>query len=308
MAVEPLLAAKRATDRAERHRTAIESIRSRTDLSAKGLAVVGTAAVSAVGYAELADVFPYGGPWWGAPLLVAGVVGMVAAFVCLSKRFSSASEVIPTTVDPEETIALNKLDAREEEIVRSAYKGMADLNDVESLPAFQARAHRFERIAERLGPDDNLVDPLRANADLVMSEIQAVQARVGALILKKRAKEATSGWRTVSLVFLFIASWYLTALAADKIESERTEKIEVAKACADAREADAIGLPSICGPAPEGKEEETVSSADSVDDAIIELAKSRKTCFKAVAKAREDPSRCVPLQAALAALNGEGER
>jgi hypothetical protein len=304
VAVEALLAAKRATDRAERHRTATESIRSRTDLTAKGLAAVGTAAVSAVGYAKFADLFPYGGPWWAVVLLVVGVMAMIVAFVLLSKRFSSASEVIPTTIDPEKTFALNELDEREKEIVRSAYKGMADLNEVDSLEAYQARGHRFERIADRLEPDDKLVDPLRARADLVMSEIQAVQARVGALILKKRAKEATTGRATVVLVVLFIVGWYLTALGADKLESQRTGQIEVAKSCAEARKAGAQDLPGICGKAPE--EEKAASAVSSVDDAVISIAEGRKACLEAAAKAREEPDLCAPLQRALAVLNGEG--
>jgi hypothetical protein len=303
MAAEALLAAKRATDRAERHRTAVESIRSRTDLTAKGLAGVGTAAVSAVGYAKFADLFPYGGPWWAVVFLVVGVVAMIGGFVLLSKRFSAASEVLPTTVDPEKTIAMNELDAREEKIVRSAYKDMAVLNEVDSLVAYQARGHRFERIADRLEPDDKLVDPLRARADLVASEIQAIQARVGALILKKRAKEATTGRPTVVLVVLFIAGWYLTALGADRLESQRSGQIEVAKSCADARTAGAKDLPGICGKAPE---EKAASAADSVNDAVVTLAEGKKTCLENAAKANEDAGVCAPLQHALAALNGEG--
>jgi hypothetical protein len=307
MAAEPLLAAKRATENTESHRKAIDSIRTRTDLTAKGLAVIGTAAVSAVGYAKFADLFPYGGPAWAVALLAVGVGLMILSFISLSRRFSSASEAVFTSPNLQTTIDRNSFDAEEEQTVRTAYDTEATLNEVGSLLAYQARGHRFQRIADRLEPDDKLVDSLRARADLVMAEVQAVQVRVGALILKNRAKDATIGKTTGIWILAFIAGWYITAFGADKLESERSGQIEVAKTCAEARKAGAGDgdLPRICGKA-SGGDEEPASAATSINTSAVSVAEAKESCRTAARKAKEDPSVCAPLQAALAALNGEG--
>lgn len=305
MAAEPLLASKRAADRAERNRAATEKIRSRTDLTAKALAAVGTAAVSAIGYNKLADVYPYGGPDWAVAIIVVGAELMIIAVLHLLRRFSDAGEVIVTWVDLQKTIEDNKLDAEEVKIVRGVYEEMAKLNDVDSLAAYQARAHRYERMADSCECSSR-ADELRAQADLIANEISSVHTRVAALILKKRAREATSGGKTLKLILLFVIGWYLMAYAADRIESDRNGEVEVAKACADAREAGAKELPAICDKqVPEAQE--PVTAAETIDGLVVSAAEARKECRKAARKAKEDLEvACLPSERALAAAKGEG--
>ena len=59
-------------DQAQRFRDATEQIRARTERTAKGLGGLGTLAVSAVGIAKFADIFPFppGQGWWVALLIV----------------------------------------------------------------------------------------------------------------------------------------------------------------------------------------------------------------------------------------------
>src|SRR3954453_21882618 len=209
MAADPLPGSTRAKDQALRFREAIEKIRSRTDLTAKGLAAVGTAAVTAIGYAKFADVFPYGGPLWAPFGLGGGVLLMILAVVYLVRRFLGASETVVTRPSVQETIAQNEFDPKEKKLIENVYDQLAKMNGVESLQAYQARAHRFERIAEH--SETELAAALRARADQIMSEILAVQDRAGAIVLRKRANRATFGKGTWAFLGVFIVGWYLTA-------------------------------------------------------------------------------------------------
>lgn len=176
MSDEGLPGAKRANDQSERFRAAIDKIRERTDLAAKGLAAVGTAAVSAIGYAKLADVFPLPTSPDGLLALAFLVVGlglMVSAVIVLFRRFNDASETIVTTSDPTRTIELNDIQgADEKKLITDAYQKTADLNETRSLPAYEARGLRLERVAGSVN-DDALSKKLNAQADQILTEVRA---------------------------------------------------------------------------------------------------------------------------------------
>jgi hypothetical protein len=107
---------------------------------------------------------------------------MAAEPLLAAKRATENSETTARRLKhshPDRSDDRNSFDAEEEQTVRTAYETEATLNEVGSLLAYQARGHRFQRIADRLEPEDKLVDSLRARADLVMAEVQAVQIRVG---------------------------------------------------------------------------------------------------------------------------------
>jgi hypothetical protein len=283
----------------------MEKIRSRSDLTAKGLAAVGTAAVGAIGYKEFANAFPAEGHWLIFVCLFLGPVLMICAVVALIVRFSRAGESVLTNADVEHVVEVNHLDPGQRDLVEEKYSQMAKLNEVDSLGAYQARGFRFERIADRRPAAE--ADPVRQRADQVHGEVLATQSGVAALIVRDRAKKAMTGW-TIVWIFLFAGGWYSVSLSADALSAERTEKIEIAKSCAEARKAgaDEDKLPGICGEKPngDGKGSEA-STAETIGDSVVAITESWRDCWKAAAKAKEDRSVCAPLQRARAAAEGD---
>jgi len=219
---DQLLAAQRATEKSAHLRGLMTLIRSRTDATAKGLAAVGTTAVSAIGYATLADFFPYRGPAIAVAGIGLGLVVMVTAVVRLVQRFERLAETIITHPDAERTKAQSDLDDDEYETLTIEYNGMAKLNEVESLRAYYARAHRFERIAETTG-DEVTASLLRARADTIRVQAMATQDRAVVFILRKRARLAFFHKKAIGYLVLFLIGWYGTALSADAIQSKRAE-------------------------------------------------------------------------------------
>jgi hypothetical protein len=222
MAVEQLPAAIRATEKSEHFRELMTLIRGRTDVTAKGLAAVGTAAMSAIGYAKLADVFPYFGPWFALAGLGLGLVAMIFAVVMLVRRFEDLADTVITFADAERTREASQLSGPEFKTLTREYKKMARLNGVESLGAYSARAHRFERIADATS-DRATADSLRARADAIQAEVSATQDRAVVFILRERAKRAFFHWKAIVLLVVFLAGWYGTALSADALQAKRDE-------------------------------------------------------------------------------------
>lgn len=302
MAAEPLPGTARATEQAQRFRDAAEKIRSRTDLTAKALGAVGTAAVAGVGYAKFADVFPYDGPSIALVGLAAGLIGMVVAVVSLVWRFSKASGSVFTSADVDNVISTNSLDGEEEKILREKYERMAKLNEVDSLSAYQARAYRFERIADRLPGTEG--EPLRARAGQIMSELLATQNQVSTLIVRYRANQAVYGTMTLFLIGLFILSWYGTALSADALEGRRSGEVDIAKSCGEAAEKGGTfksGTPAICGEADDEELTPTQEAAKAARDGVAAILAARNACLDKADEAGAGGAVCEPLQRALAA-------
>lgn len=222
MAVEQLPAALRASETSEHFRDLMTLIRGRTDVTAKGLAAVGTAAVSAIGYAKLADVFPYYGPWYALVGLGVGLAAMVFAVVMLVRRFEDLAQTVITYADAERTRTKSELDHQEFTTLTREYEEMAKLNGVKSLRAYNARAHRFERIADA-SPDTTTASALRARADAIRAEVLATQDRAVVFILRERAKRAFFHKKAIALLAVFLLGWYGTALAADALEAKRAD-------------------------------------------------------------------------------------
>lgn len=287
---------------------ALEKIRGRTDITAKALATVGTAAVTAIGYTKFADVFPYDGSQWFALVgLGAGALLMVVAVILSVQRFSGAGETVVTTPDVEETSELNGCDEAERGLIEKVYERTAELNGADSLRAYQLRGHRFDRIAERA--EEPLAAKLRSRAGQISAEVIATETQASLYVVRKRAVAAVFGWQTLALIATFIVGWYALAVSADALESERTDQTKVATACAEAREKPKIvesRLPDICGEAPAADPASEPTAASIVDGSVTALATQREECLTQAAAAEEPRAACVPLTRALrSALAGE---
>jgi hypothetical protein len=309
MAEEGLLGGKRAGEQAGRYREAMEKIRQRTDYTAKALATIGTAAVAGIGYTKLADVFPWAGWSWALAFLAAGVAMMIGAVLLLVLRFAAASESVFTSSDPEKTINGNQIkDSGEKELIEKVYTETAMRNGSVSLLAYEKLARELEEKAD--AGKASAAQALRSRADKIFNEIQAAQDRTGALLLRRRARKAVFGCGMVVCVVAFVIGWYMTAVAADFLQSEHTDQVALAKSCAEARAAEKVveaDIPGICG-AQSSKEKEEEEAAEKKTAAttrregITGLATAVETCQNTAEKNKEeDKHPCGGLERALAA-------
>jgi hypothetical protein len=174
---EGLPGAKRASDQAGRFREAMEKIRQRTDYTSKGLATVGTAAIAGIGYAKLADVFPWAGWSLAIAALAVGVVLMITAVLRLVFRFASAGESVFTSSDLAETFNRNRIeDLAERSLIEEVYNETAKQNGADSLSAYEELALQLEKEADDKENKEK-AGALRARADKILNEIQAAQDR-----------------------------------------------------------------------------------------------------------------------------------
>jgi hypothetical protein len=298
-------AIERANQSTKNFSDGIAQIRQRADYAAKGLAGIGTAAITAIGYTKLADVFPDGGPSWAPWLLGVGVLLMIIAVAFLVRRFHGASESVITKSDVDKTVALNDLSDEERKTIEETYGDMAELNGLDTLRAYEARGQRLERIADRV--PDSEAKRLHEQAQLIFAEIKATQARASAFVLRERSTRALFSPLTYVLVGLFVVGWYSVALSADAMESKRTDEIAVAKSCVEAHEKkeliDDEIFPDICGTVKTGEKKEP-TPAETSGQAVESSAKSWVACKQAARKAGAGAEDCVPLEKALLAAIG----
>ena len=197
---------ERASQSAEQFSKAIETLRGRSDLAAKALGGVGTAAISALGYAKLTDVFPYGGPGWALAALIVGPIAMVVALGFLVRGFYTATQSLITSSDIDETVSRNGMKPAEKTLVEQAYRDTAKLNGVNTLRAYEARGQRFERIAER-APTER-AKCIGEAAARIAAEVAATQQRAATFVLRRRSTEALFGIGTIACLVLFVGGWY----------------------------------------------------------------------------------------------------
>jgi hypothetical protein len=307
MAEEGQLGAKRASEQAGRFREAMEKIRQRTDYSAKALATIGTAAVAGIGYAKLADVFPWAGWSWALLAMAVGVALMVLAVLLLVFRFAAASESVFTSSDPAETFDRNEIkDPAERDLIKAVYAETAAQNGAASLRAYEELAHGLEREAD--GPQDRAASAHRARADKILNEIQAAQDRAAALLLRRRAHKALFSGGLVYCVIAFVVGWYATAVAADSLQSEHTDQVALAKSCAEARATEKVvkaDIPGICGTQSESEkleeeEAEKKTAATTQREGITALATAVETCQNTAEDNQEESKKpCAGLEEAL---------
>jgi hypothetical protein len=239
---------KGVADQAQRFRDATDAIRQRTELTAKTLGGLGTAAISALGIAKFADVFPWapGQGWWVA-LLIASFLAMLGVVGLFVWRLWHASERIVLRSDPDR---MGELAADERETVSQVYAETARLNLVPSLRALEARAHRLYRIANRTD-EEARARKLVERANDIAADIRSVEARAGMLVVRKRAAQV---FRDALAILAFIVLAFAVVgfgVSADRLESERTGLTKVVKDCAEAKKAASeIGgvrtIPEIC--------------------------------------------------------------
>ena len=223
-----------AVDQSKRFNEAADKIRQRAETSAKALAALGTTAITAVGVAKFADVFPAEGQGIWVVALLSGFAAMVIAVLLFSSRLWNVNQALFTTSNVATMTDLDggKSDKSEErDAVRGVYEDMARLNAAPSLQAYEARALRFERIAER-SVDEVKSKRLLDRAALIRAEVRATQWRAAALVIRKRAWKAATGPAVAAISALFVIGLMSVGISADALESARGQT-DRAKACAE---------------------------------------------------------------------------
>lgn len=308
---------KRYTDDAE-------SLRQRFDVAAKIVAALGSTLVTAIGIAKFSDLFPFppespNVSWLGwlpdwqwlrdlttVGLATAAVIGgyalMVLSVLAVAWRFWKVHQPIPLRSDVDRLEFKGDWRDKDRKLVLATYDEVAELNDVESLRAYEARAHRLERIAKWLPKED--AERVNAEAVLIQTEVLATQTQARIRILRRRVTNAVRGPGAIFLYLVFAAAFTSFAIGADYLSSERTDKIAVAKACADARAVDSeLDLPSICG-SPSAGSADQAATPPEIADAKRTLAASLQRCLEAAIKDSSlDAETCDQLVEAISALH-----
>jgi hypothetical protein len=307
-----------------RYAAEADKLRQRADLAAKVLAGGGSTLITAVGIAKFSDLFPLPPadriswpewvPWWVAwrylpgfrthvELAIVGVLAgfglMIAAILLIARGYWEASEVVPMRSD------LNRLDLKGDErtLVKDAFDDQASLNDVPNLAAYEARAHRLERVARWLPADQ--AKQTRMEATLIQTEVLATQYQGRLRVVRRRVANSVRGAGAMVLYSTFVVGLILFGLGTDYLSSERTDAIAIAKACADARTVDAnLSLPAICGDAPPMKPSPDAAMLPrQLTEAKQRLARLLAACYEdAEADASLDAGQCEVITQAISAL------
>jgi hypothetical protein len=295
-----------------------ETLRHRGDLTAKALAAGGSALVTAVGIAKFSDLFPWppedAEAGWvpnfipfvsdAPPAVDVAVVCVIGGFLLLAVavggiayRYWNVNRLIPIQSD----VARIKLKNREKNLVLDLFKQMADLNDVTSLQAYESRAHRYERIAKWLPADE--ATSVRAQAEVIQTEVLVTHARAKVRIIRERLERSVRGPGARLLYVLFGVGVLAFGVGADYLASERTDKVAVAKACAEARGLDGFvegTLPKICGDEPPTDSDDPTTTAEQIAAAANSLGGALATCLASESADVE----CEPIRDAILLLLG----
>lgn len=290
----------------KRYTDEIESLRARADLAAKVIAGLGSTLVTAIGIAKFSDLFPLP-PDITKEIILAitgvifGFAFMVAAVIFIALRYWKATELIPLRSD---LTRLELDDDDERKLVIEAFDDVARLNDVPTLLAYEARAHRLERIARWLPKED--AGRTTSEVALIQTEVLATQNQARRRIVRRRVSMAVRGRGAIAMYSLFVVGVILLGFGADYLASERTDAVAIAKACADARAVDEdIDLPPICGAPAEEPSGEELATPAQINEARLDLLSSAMECFEeAQGDATLDAAACQLLVEAATSLGG----
>ena len=279
----------------ERFRAAIESVRARADLTAKGISGLAVTGLTAIGIAKIADVFPYEGPGVALVGLFTGFIAMAIAAFLFARRLWRSQEPIVMGTDPDKIEGLSD-DERDQ--VKAIFKRIAELNSEKSLADYEEKARKLEAEAEKSSTTKAKAKELREKVELITTEILATFARAAVTIVQGRTTNALRDTAAVALFILFFVGLLGFAISSDALDSRRSGEIALAKSCAEARTAGATDLPEeACGEAPPKDPEKSASQVSA--QGVADLAAARRDCLAAAERDAVDPSKCAAISQAL---------
>lgn len=312
-------ATTRARAQSERFRDVAQKLTDRTDTAAKSIASLGTAAVSALGIARIADLFPnpYGDSFWclliePAPLaMFIGFGVMIATVLILAQGFWTLQKPLVVTADLDATVRDEGLDDKERAELQKVYGPMAANNNMPSLRKYERKGWRKETKARELEvTDPNKAQRLRAEGDEIAAEVEATLARARLNILRLRSNRALRGRRATASLVALLLGVLVFSIGADAVESDRTGELDLAKQCADVRALAKVNEAkvddTVCGSPPGSAAQAEASAQDIANAAVIALSTAFGECRAAADKAGGGGARCELLAQALVAATELG--
>jgi hypothetical protein len=300
----------------------MDKIRLRADTSAKAFAALGSTVVWAFGISKFADLYPYpdgidGG--WGFLVVLAFMVLAIVVALISFRLFRVNQPIVMRTSVSDIRVAGEKLKREDEDCVVPVYERMADHNGVESLAALEARAKRFQRVADLRPDDDPLAKNLREQADLINAEVRATMATAAMDVIRRRSFRAVADGWAIGAYTAFVVAVLVFALTTDYIASVREQptidkaavelekaRVDFATACITAEEKGVGGLSEICKAHPaETTTTDEPPAASQAEAALVELATKLSECRVAALSSTTTPtSSCLPIEKSLRTLLG----
>jgi hypothetical protein len=263
---------------AKRFSEAADTLRGRTDLAAKALGGLGTAAVSAIGIAKVSDIYPLppGEGIWVVRLLL-GFVLMVVAILALTRRFWTANRPLLPTSDPckmrnktkgrwwtrwwtrwrKRNKTESEIDDNEMKMMCAVYEDAVahaafSVGPRERLKEYEKRADDLERETQTRWGQVGL-DAKRRQVARMRAEIDKAQQRAKLVVVRRRLNHTLTRPAAGIWAALFVIGLVGFGASADRLESQRTDPIATAKSCADAVTAGVRpeALPPICDNVPD---------------------------------------------------------
>jgi hypothetical protein len=191
-------------------------------------------AVSAVGIAKFADIFPFppGQGWW-VVLLIGSFLTMILVVGFFTYRLSRVSDRILVKSDVDR---MDDLKDDEKRMLRPLYLETARLNRAPSLPALEARARRLYRIADRT-KDHALANRAMREANDAVADVRSVEARANMIVVRRRGVRAIRSLLSIAVFALLALAIVGFGISSDKLDSERTQLTKLVKDCAAAKKA-----------------------------------------------------------------------
>ena len=308
-ATPPAGPAATADEQRKRWTEATDSIRKRADLTAKAIGALGATGIGAITLKQFSDLFPLPPSpdlalWLAIAGVFAGVVFLALAVALFSARFWKVTRPIFVGTDADEMEDV-KDDAKEKARVAMVFDETARLNGAPTLTVYAARGRRLERVAAHAA-NAAVREKAAAEAAEIRADVLNAQARAAANVVRMRSVEAVTGDGAKALYALFVVAVLVFGVSTDYIDSERTQRVATAKACAEAIKAvrtDAPAtaklIPSICG----GKAAVTTPTPTPPPTAKESVAAAAGSVASAIGEC-DDEQLCARLDKALAALAG----
>jgi hypothetical protein len=239
-----------AVEQAKDFRAMADKLRERSDATAKGLATLGTAAITAIGIAKFADLYPWPpGEWPATGALLVGFLLITAVLVTFTIRLWSANRPFLARPDLDEPDlkkpkkigrwgrwrrwmdpSVDAIDHQEWEQIKPIFDRTAHRNDAADLEALQAQADQFQRIVD--GTDDErLAANLERRAARMRAEIDVAIARAQLVVVRRRINRVFTDTLAIGLAVAFVLGLLAFGIGADRLDSERSQRIDVYKAC-----------------------------------------------------------------------------
>ena len=208
--------------------TDADELRASTDRAAKALGALATAGLTAVGIAKVGAVYPWpseGGSWLCVILLFGGFAVMAGSIVTFVIRLWKANRPLALTTNIAKDTEAGVIGGDEPDEISRIYTDAREhapfTEGVKSLEAYELRADGWERDA-LYTPDSPISKRRLAHVARMRAEIAKAEQRAKLVVIRRRMNRALADWGAIGLAIAFVVGLLTFAVAADRLESERT--------------------------------------------------------------------------------------